>query len=175
MKRGVISPAAAIFFSLTPMLYAGIESGQAAPPNIVFLLADDVGWRDVGFAGNNFIETPHIDRLATGGIQFTQAYASTPNCAPTRACLMSGQYTPRHGVFTVVDPRHDPGQPSHRIMAAESRESLDTNVTTIPELLRERLLNRLHPGMWNLGRGRRGPETPLGQGFDLYLQPKDFG
>lgn len=175
MKRGVIAPAAAIFFGLTSILYAGIEPGQAAPPNIVFLLADDLGWRDVGFAGNDFIETPHIDRLATEGIQFTQAYASAPNCAPTRACLMSGQYTPRHGVFTVVDPRHDPGQPWHRIMAAKSRESLDTNVTTIAELLRERGYSTGCIGMWNLGRGRRGPETPLGQGFDLYLQPKDFG
>ena len=84
---------------------------HAAPPNVVLILMDDMGWRDVGFAGNDFVETPNLDRLASEGIRFTQAYASAPNCAPTRACLMSGQYTPRHGVFTVIDPWHDPGQP----------------------------------------------------------------
>ena len=75
------------------------------PPNVILILMDDMGWRDVGFMGNTFVETPHLDRLAKRGIVFTQAYASAPNCAPTRACLMSGQYTPRHSIYTVVDPR----------------------------------------------------------------------
>ncbi len=78
------------------------------PPNFVIVLMDDMGWRDVGFMGNKFVETPNIDRLAAKGIVFSQAYASAPNCAPTRACLMSGLYTPRHGVYTVSDPNHPP-------------------------------------------------------------------
>ena len=87
------------------ILYLSITGNNlyAGPPNVVLILIDDMGWRDVGFAGNDFVETPHLDRLAQEGIRFTQAYASAPNCAPTRACLMSGQYTPRHGVFTVID------------------------------------------------------------------------
>lgn len=57
--------------------------------------------------GNKFVETPSFDRMAAKGLVFTQAYASTPpNSPPTRACLMSGLYTPRHGVYTVVDPNH---------------------------------------------------------------------
>ncbi len=108
----------------------GVTS-NARPPNIVFILIDDMGWRDVGFAGNTFVETPHIDRLADEGIQFTQAYASAPNCAPTRACLISGQYTPRHGVYTVIDPGHDPGQPHHRIISARSEEYLSGETVTI--------------------------------------------
>ncbi|MFN9953391.1 MAG: sulfatase-like hydrolase/transferase, partial [bacterium] len=81
------------------LAFAGMHAAPAAaaearrPPNVVFILMDDMGWRDVGFMGNAFVETPHLDRLAKRGIVFTQAYASAPNCAPTRACLMSGQYT----------------------------------------------------------------------------------
>ncbi|MCE9531507.1 MAG: sulfatase-like hydrolase/transferase [Planctomycetes bacterium] len=67
-------------------------------PNFILILMDDMGWRDVGFMGNKFVETPNLERLASTGLVFTQAYASAPNCAPTRACLMSGQYTPRHGI-----------------------------------------------------------------------------
>lgn len=148
---------------------------NAAPPNIVFILIDDMGWRDVGFAGNAFVETPHIDRLAREGIQFTQAYASAPNCAPTRACLMSGQYTPRHGVFTVIDPRHDPGQPHHKVIAAKSNEALSGDVVTIAEVLKQRGYATACFGMWNLGRGRSGPSTPTGQGFDIFREPKQLG
>ena len=63
-------------------------------PNFVFILIDDMGWRDMGFAGNTMIDTPHTDKLAQQGVIFTQSYASAPNCAPTRACLLSGL----HGV-----------------------------------------------------------------------------
>jgi arylsulfatase A-like enzyme len=143
--------------------------------NIIFILVDDMGWRDVGFAGNRFIETPAIDRLASQGVVFNQAYASAPNCAPTRACLLSGQYTPRHGVYTVVDPRHDPGQPHHPILSATSNEALSSDVITIAELLRGRGYATACYGMWNLGRGREGPTTPTGQGFDLFSRPQDFG
>ncbi|MEZ6130045.1 MAG: sulfatase-like hydrolase/transferase [Planctomycetaceae bacterium] len=152
---------------------SGYREGR--PPNIVFILIDDMGWRDVGFAGNTFVETPHIDRLADEGIQFTQAYASAPNCAPTRACLMSGQYTPRHGVYTVIDPRHDPGQPHHRIISARSEESLSGETVTIAEVLKDRGYATACFGMWNLGRGRNGPTTATGQGFDVYKKPQDLG
>lgn len=151
------------------------RTSEQPPPNIIFILVDDMGWRDVGFAGNTFIETPHIDRLAREGLHFTQAYASAPNCAPTRACLMSGQYTPRHGVYTVIDPRHDPGQAQHRILATPSEESLSGDTVTIAEVLKARGYATACFGMWNLGRGRSGPTTALGQGFDTYKKPQDLG
>src|SRR5436190_20619739 len=69
-------------------------------PNIVFILADDLGWTDLGCQGSKYYETPNIDRLAAGGLRFTSHYHSQ-NCAPTRACLMTGQYAPRTGVYTV--------------------------------------------------------------------------
>src|SRR5690349_6075812 len=137
-----------------PCLLCSVESFAAdnrRPPNIVLILMDDMGWRDIGFMGNRFVETPHIDRLAKTGLVFTQAYASAPNCAPTRACLMSGQYTPRHGIYTVVDPRQPPGSPWHKLRAADSRSELATEVVTLAEALQSGGYATAFFGMWNLG------------------------
>ncbi len=168
----------AMILCLMPGLPLSAESFAAEdrrPPNIILVLMDDMGWRDVGFIGNKFVETPHIDRLAKSGLVLTQAYASAPNCAPTRACLMSGQYTPRHGVYTVVDPRQPPGSPWHKLQAAESKSQLDTSVVTIAESLRDGGYATAFFGMWNLGRGRTGPLTPSGQGFQKVVFPENLG
>lgn len=146
-----------------------------ARPNLVAILIDDMGWHDTGFAGNAEVNTPHIDRLARNGMIFSQAYAAAPNCAPTRACLMTGQYTPRHEVYTVVDERHTPGQPNHKIIAASSKPELDVGAMTVAEHLRDAGYATGMVGMWNLGRGRKGPCVPTGQGFDSFVQPKDLG
>ena len=161
-----------------PWLLLSAESLAAdnhRQPNIILILMDDMGWRDVGFMGNRFVETPEIDRLAKNGLVFTQAYASAPNCAPTRACLMSGQYTPRHGIYTVVDPRQPPGSPWHKLQAAESKSELDTKIVTIAEALRDGGYATAFFGMWNLGRGRSGPVTPGGQGFQKVVFPENIG
>src|SRR6478672_2082657 len=147
----------------------------ARHPNIIFILMDDMGWRDVGFMGNEFVETPNLDRLAKGGMVFSQAYASAPNCAPTRACLMSGQYTPRHGIYTVVDPRQPPGSPWHKLQAAESKSDLATEVITVAETLQSGGYATAFFGMWNLGHGRTGPVTPGGQGFQHVVFPENLG
>jgi arylsulfatase A-like enzyme len=154
---------------------AGPTGADPTPPNVVLFLIDDMGWRDVGFAGNPHIDTPSCDRLAREGMVFTQAYASAPNCAPTRACLMSGQYTPRHGVYTVVDERHLPGSPHHKVLATESRAELPTESVTIAESLRAGGYATGMIGMWNLGRGKSGPFTPTGQGFEVFKEPKSLG
>jgi arylsulfatase A-like enzyme len=147
----------------------------ASPPNIVLVLMDDMGWRDVGFMDNSFVETPNLDRLAKKGLVFSQAYASAPNCAPTRACLMSGQYTPRHGIYTVVDPRQPVGSPWHKMISATSQDTLDTAVVTVAESLKAGGYATAFFGMWNLGRGRTGPVTPGGQGFETVVFPENLG
>ncbi|HWB00351.1 MAG TPA: sulfatase [Pirellulales bacterium] len=152
-----------------------LAAANSRPPNIVLILMDDMGWRDVGFMGNDFVETPNIDRLARRGMIFSQAYASAPNCAPTRACLMSGQYTPRHGIYTVVDPRQPPGSPWHKLLAADSKSELATETVTIAEALKSGGYATAFFGMWNLGRGRTGPVTPGGQGFDTVVFPENLG
>lgn len=70
-------------------------------PNIVFILGDDVGWADLGCYGNRYHETPNLDRLSREGMRFTDAYASASQCAPTRACLLTGRDVGRHGVWAV--------------------------------------------------------------------------
>ena len=157
------------------LTFAGVVMASAAQPNIVFILADDMGWNDPAFAGNRFVDTPHLDKLAREGVVFTEACASAPNCAPTRACLLTGQYTPRHGVYTVVDDRHAPGSPHHKLLAAQSREAMPTESLTLAEALKPHGYATSLFGMWNLGRGRTGPSTPLGQGFDVFVEPKQLG
>ena len=144
-------------------------------PNFIVILIDDMGWKDMGFSGSDFIDTPHTDALAKQGVIFSQAYSSAPNCAPTRACLMSGQYTPRHGVYTVVDARHAPGSAHHKILAADSSAELASESVTIAESFKAGGYATAMYGMWNLGRGRNGPVTPTGQGFDDFKQPRDLG
>ena len=76
----------------------------AAPPNVVFFLADDLGWRDLGCYGSQFYETPNIDGLARSGARFTQAYAACPVCSPTRASIMTGKYPVRLRVTDYISP-----------------------------------------------------------------------
>jgi arylsulfatase A-like enzyme len=147
----------------------------AKRPNIVIILIDDMGWRDPGFVGNKYIETPNIDRLAREGAVFTQCYASAPNCAPTRACLLTGQYPSRHGVYTVVDDRYAPGQPHMKVMSTKGNDELPDKTVTLAEALKGEGYATALIGMWNLGRGRNGtPGSPTGQGFDVYHRPDDF-
>ena len=74
------------------------------PPNIIFILADDLGWSELGCYGNTFHETPHIDRLASEGMRFTQAYAAAPVCSPYRAALLTGRHPARLGITDYLRP-----------------------------------------------------------------------
>ena len=146
----------------------------ARQPNIVLILLDDMGYRDVGFAGNRYISTPNIDKIAKSGAVFSQCYASAPNCAPTRACLLTGQYAPRHGVYTVVDDRYAPGQPHMKVMSTKGNDELPARTRTVADLLKSNGYATALVGMWNLGRGRNGSTgSPTGRGFDVYKRPDD--
>src|SRR3954469_25347768 len=79
---------------------SALGAGSSAKPNIVFILADDLGYTDVACYGSKYYETPNIDRLASQGMRFTN-YHNCQNCTPTRAALMSGQYGARTGLYTV--------------------------------------------------------------------------
>ena len=148
----------------------------ARPPNVVLILIDDMGWRDPGFTGNRYIDTPHIDRIAKAGAVFSQCYASAPNCAPTRACLLTGQYPSRHGVYTVVDERYAPGQPHMKVMSTRGNDELPATTKTVADVLRGQGYATALVGMWNLGRGRPGTTgNPTGRGFDRYVRPDDVG
>ena len=156
----------------TLILLSGCSAGPDRPPNIVFFLVDDLGWKDVGFMGSDYYETPHIDQLASEGMVFTNAYANAPNCAPTRACLMSGQYTPRHGVYTVGNP--DRGESKNRrLIPTPNKMTLDTDIVTLAEALSAAGYVSASMGKWHLGTDPA--HGPLAQGFDVNIAGHSAG
>ncbi len=149
--------------------FIGIYKPWAADkPNIVFILIDDMGWKDVGFMGSEFYETPNIDKLVSSGMRFTQAYANAANCAPTRSCILSGQYTPRHGVYTVGNPNRGKTQ-LRRLLALENSESISLDKITIAEALKPAGYVSAAIGKWHVGN------SPQQQGFDFGIDRDEMG
>ncbi|MHC4942106.1 MAG: sulfatase [Planctomycetota bacterium] len=132
-------------------------------PNIVFILIDDLGWKDAGFMGSEYYETPNIDGLAKKGVVFTDAYANAPNCAPTRASLLTGQYTPRHGIYTVGSSERGPSH-LRKLIPIPNKTVLDPDTTTLAEALRAGGYVCGHIGKWHLGKDPFF--GPIAQGFD---------
>ena len=137
-------------------------------PNIVFFLIDDLGWTDVSFMGSEYYETPHVDRLASQGMVFRSAYANAPNCAPSRACLMSGQYTPRHGIYTVGDSKRG-NAPFRKIEPIKNTTTLADRFVTIGEALQASGYTTATMGKWHLGK------DPTSQGFDVNIAGREWG
>ncbi len=129
-------------------------------PNIVLIVADDLGWRDVGFMGSSYYETPSMDQLASEGMVFGQAYASAANCAPSRASLMSGQYSTAHGIYTVGSSERGDSR-FRRIIPSENITTLRSDFRTLAEALKDAGYITASIGKWHLG------EDPRYQGFDV--------
>jgi arylsulfatase A-like enzyme len=132
------------------------------PPNIVFILADDLGWTDLGCQGSKYYETPHIDRLAAQGLRFTSHYHSQ-NCAPTRACLMAGQYAPRTGVYTVGTLARGLAK-DRKLDVPENNTKLPLDRATVADALKGAGYATGIFGKWHLGQ--EGPYHPAKRGFD---------
>jgi arylsulfatase A-like enzyme len=144
--------------SCKPGQQTSMNEGQKA--NVLFINVDDLGWKDVGFMGSKWFETPNLDQLASEGMVFTQAYATASNCAPSRACLMTGQYSPRHGVYTVGDPARG-NERTRKLIPAPNVEDLDEQLLTMGKMFQNAGYVTGTFGKWHLG-----PE-PLNQGFDV--------
>lgn len=130
-------------------------------PNVVFILADDLGWADLGCYGNRFHETPRIDALAAQGMRFTDAYAAAPVCSPTRASIMTGQY-PAHVGITDFIPGHQ--RPWARLCVPRNRtQYLPLEYTTLAEVMKSGGYTTGLFGKWHLGRLEYFPDK---QGFD---------
>lgn len=138
-------------------------------PNIVLVLADDLGWKDVGYQGSDFYETPNIDKLAKAGMVFTQAYAGAGNCAPSRAVLLSGQYGPRHGVYAVDSTKRGPAN-LMRLEPIPNKSGLAPAQVTMAEALKDAGYATAIFGKWHLG-GKDGAE-PKEQGFDVVFNSR---
>jgi len=175
----MLSLRAACILSLLFVSAASIHADTKRPPNIVFILADDLGWTDLGCQGSKYYETPNIDRLAREGMRFTDAYSAGPNCAPTRACLMTGRYTPRHGIYTVSTGERGNAK-FRRLSPAENRTQLPLEEATVAQALKMLGYVTGMFGKWHLGNGpdyhpaRRGFDqaiVSMGAHFNFKTQP----
>ena len=134
-------------------------------PNIIFILADDLGWADMAYNGSRFYETPNLDRLAREGLEFTHAYSASPVCSPTRGSIMTGKYPVSTG-FTGLMGQY--GKPSKgKLIDADFTNGLPPQETTIAKLLKTRNYHTWHLGKWHLGD--TAAQNPLQQGFDVGL------
>ncbi|MBI5690308.1 MAG: sulfatase [Verrucomicrobia bacterium] len=150
-------------------LLAATSSAAAADrrPNLLLIFADDLGWKDVGWQGTDFYETPNLDALARQGMVFSNAYAAAGNCAPSRACLLSGTYTPRHHVYAVQSTDRGPKE-SMRLVPIPNRSGLARDNVTLADALQAAGYATGIFGKWHLD-GPEGAE-PGEQGFDTVHQ-----
>lgn len=141
----------------------------AAKPNILFVLADDLGWRDLGCYGSTFNETPHLDRLAREGMRFTQAYTAGAVCSPTRGSIMAGKFPVRTGVTDYI-----PGLPStgRKLATQRTRTELALEEITLAESLRDGGYQTFYAGKWHLGGKGFEPDA---QGFEIYVPDAQLG
>ncbi len=148
------------------------ETTKSTPPNIVFIMADDLGWRDLGCYGSTFHQTPNLDKLAARGTRFTQAYAANPLCSPTRSSILTGLWPARTGITApachlpqvVLEKGLAKGNSNARVLVANSVTRLKTDYVTLPKVLHTAGYRTGHFGKWHLGAE---PYSALQHGFDM--------
>lgn len=145
-----------------------LQSAVADRPNILFILADDLGWSDLGCFGSTFYDTPNLDGLAKEGIKFTQAYAACPVCSPTRSSILTGQYPARtQNTDFFGGPQPKKMKNSKRpVLPASYIEHLDAKHTTLAEALKAKGYATFFAGKWHLGGKGSYPED---HGFDINM------
>lgn len=151
----------------------------AGNPNIVFILIDDMGWADLACYGHKFHETPHIDRLASRGLRFTNFYAATPVCSSTRSTIQTGQYSARTAITDFI-PGH--WRPYEKLIVPPIEHHLRDGVRTPGDVLRAAGYTTGYFGKWHLGdEAAHGPEKhgyqvthrTLAKPFADWRKPKD--
>jgi arylsulfatase A len=163
MRSGLAAVVAC--FCLMP-LRVPAETFEIDQPNVVFLLADDLGWTGLNCFGSDFYETPNLDRLAEHGMKFTNAYAACTVCSPTRASVMTGMYPARLHCTDFIAGQH---RPFAKLRIPDWTKQLESRHVTIAEALKMSGYRTAHIGKWHLnGAGAVAKQTePTNQGFDV--------
>ena len=143
---------------------------QAKPPNVLFILVDDLGYYDLGFAGSQYYETPNIDRLATQSFVFTQGHSASRVCSPSRASILSGQYAATHGITDWIGAKTgeewNENHPDSRVVPTSHKMQLDSSILTMPEIFRANGYKTFFAGKWHLGGEGSLPQD---HGFDINI------
>ncbi len=160
------------FYRIFPLVLALLCTSAMAVerPNIVFILADDLGWSDLGCYGADLHETPHLDRLAKAGVRFTEAYAM-PVCSPTRAALMTGRHAARVQM-TIWSEGSLQGPKNRKLLQGDSLHSLPHTETTLAKHLQDAGYLTALVGKWHLGDADHYPEA---HGFDVNIGGTHWG
>ncbi len=158
----------AVVTILTLTMDANLVNADQDPlPNIVFIMADDLGYAELGSYGQKWIKTPHLDRLAARGMSFTQHYSGSPVCAPARCCLMTGRHTGRAVTRNNGDPKYDPELEKKMGWEFPGQNPLPDEEVTIAEMLKQKDYATAAIGKWGLGHFGTSGDPNL-QGFDLF-------
>lgn len=164
--------------ALAILVLAGGCAKEKAPhkPNVVFIIADDLGYHDLGISGSRFYETPNIDRLGREGMNFTNGYATCQVCSPSRASVMSGQFPARHGITDWIGAPSGEDWRRYRrytpMLPPEYRRHLPHEFTSLPEAMKEGGYMTFMAGKWHLGSEGSFPED---HGFDVNKGGYDSG
>ena len=150
-------------------VYAAAAVPSPRPPNVIVILVDDMGWRDLACQGSAFYETPNIDRLAASGMRFTQGYAACTVCSPSRAAMMTGQYPAR---LRITDWISGHQRPFAKLLPPDWTKHLPLETVTVAERLKTAGYATGSIGKWHLGGTDFYPEH---QGFDVNVAGYDRG
>lgn len=156
-----------------------MNEAKKAPPNIILILADDMGWMDSELYGSTYYETPNLTRLAKEGIHFTDAYAASPLCSPTRASIMSGQFPARLQLTSAIvhrdvyEPRALEPKPNQYCGVVQNKNHMPLEVYTLAENLKEAGYKTAHIGKWHLAPSGVNSRDEIffaeNQGFDFVI------
>ncbi len=160
------------FLSSLPVAASALRAAAAPPPNIVLILADDLGWTDLGCYGSDLHLTPNLDALARGGMRFTEAYAASPVCSPTRASILTGKYPARLGMTIWREGALAPPDRKRALLPPPSIPDLPPSEITLAEALKQRGYLTAVVGKWHLGDAGHAPQS---NGFDINIGGTHWG
>jgi len=163
--NSVFRPLAALFAAGT----LSAAAAYAAPPNIVFVLVDDMGWTDLGCFGSAYYKTPNIDRLAAQGVRFTDAYSACTVCSPSRASVLTGQYPARLHITDWIEGHK---RPFAKLNVPDWTMRLSPDIPNLARILKASGYATASIGKWHLGPADCWPDR---QGFDLNVGGCDKG
>lgn len=155
--------------AVTTLASIGVAEAKSTPKNVLLVIVDDLGWNDLGFMGSSYYESPNVDALAESGLVFTDAYAACQVSSPSRASIMTGQYTTRHGVTDWIGEssgeawrkmnRHS------KVLPADYEWNLERVESLLPQFMKSGGYSTFFAGKWHLGE--KETDWPEMKGFDI--------